>query len=153
MCSQRLAKTGVHRRPVARRVCIPTPSTETPVDESKLTRVATILEQTLDGDRLMSLGRQTGFMKRSRTVTADALANALVTAMATQEINTIADFHRFFVEHSGRDVRYKPLHLQLSKAGFAAFMKEVLGLMLNEFVTRVLRPIPSSVLQLFEDGG
>jgi len=76
---------------------------------------------------------------------------ALITAFSTRRINTIADLHRFFVEHTGQHIAYKPLHAQLSKPEFAVFMRRVLGRMLDELARRALRPISPSVLGKFDD--
>jgi len=121
------------------------------MDDRELTRAAAILEETLSPSQLMRLGKTTGFTKRVRTITPDSLALALITAMASRRINTIADLHRFYVEHTGRNIEYKPLHDQLSKPEFAKFMHAVLTRMLQRLVSRALRPISAGVLNLFND--
>lgn len=121
------------------------------MDKGQLIRMETVLREALSPERLVALGREVKFAKRLRAATPDAVASALITAMATRQIRTIADLHRFFVEHTGQDIHYKPLHLQLSKPEFSEFMARVLGALLGALATRVLRPLSGSVLGLFDD--
>ena len=121
------------------------------MDKRELIRLEKTLKQALQPERLVRLGFETGFVERMRTATPDAVASATVTAMATRNVKSIADLHRYFVEHTGRDIKYKPLHDQLSKPGFADFMSTMLEVLLGELAGRVLRTLPGSVLEQFDD--
>ena len=121
------------------------------MDKSEFIRLERILKRALQPEKLLKLGLETGFVERLRTATPDAVASAVISAMATRQVASIADLHRYFVEHTKRDIRYKPLHDQLSKSSFAEFMAAVLETLLGDLTTRVLRPLPDSVLQQFDD--
>ena len=54
-------------------------------------------------------------------------------------VGAIADIHRAFNALCGRHVQYKPFHNQLSKPGFATFVRLMLSRLLNELACDVLR--------------
>lgn len=115
------------------------------------TTLARRLQATLSQASLTSIGRDTGFTKRLREVTPVRLVVSLITAMATQRVETLADLLRAFNAMTGRSVQYKPFHNQLAKAAFPDFMKAVFEHLLGELTLRVLAPLPGTCLRQFED--
>ncbi|MFT6920428.1 MAG: hypothetical protein ACJA2G_003077 [Cognaticolwellia sp.] len=48
---------------------------------------------------------------------------SLTTALGDKSVNTIADFHCYFVKLTENDVQYKPFHNQMNKPEFTHLMK------------------------------
>lgn len=119
--------------------------------KKKLITAATKLRNVLKTETLRALGRSTGLTKRMREVTPDRFALSLICALAMGKVNSLADVLRSFNALTGRAVRYKPFHNQLSKKEFPVFMGSVCKTMLGELVGKVLQPVPKSVLAAFDD--
>lgn len=100
-------------------------------------------------DTLNELGKRTRLCQREREVTPFRLALSLIESFASGRVHCIADLHRGFNALCDGTVRYKPFHNQLSKRGFAVFMRALLSRMLNELAVQVLRFEPSSPFNRF----
>ena len=72
---------------------------------------------------LNELGKATRLCRREREATPFRLMLALLESFATGALDSIADIHRAFNALCERQMRYKPFHNQLSKPGFALFMR------------------------------
>lgn len=75
-----------------------------------------------DVDRI---ARETGLMKRKREITPLALLVACLSTLGVSKVQWLADILRTFNRFTGKGVRYKPFHNQLSKPGFALFLQEM----------------------------
>ena len=106
------------------------------MNTSKLITVASRLKKSLQKQAITRLGREVGFTQRLREVTPHRLAVTLVSAMAAQRVETIADILRAFNCLTGSSVQYKPFHNQLSKSELPAFMKGVFTSQLEELAVR-----------------
>ena len=121
------------------------------MDKQQSSRVEGKLKSVLNEGVITRLGFSTGFTERLRVMTPYRVALAIIGALATQQVETIADIARKFTSMTGLPVSYKPFHNQLSKPEFAEFMRQVLCHLLGELVVQVLEPLPGSPLELFDD--
>lgn len=121
------------------------------MNERHVTRVAGQLKQALGEDELTRLGRETGFTERLRNVTPFRLTVALVGAMASRSVETIADLQRSFHAVTGRSVKYKPFHNQLAKESFPVFMLAVFEGLLGRLAVQTLAPVRGQALSSFKD--
>ncbi len=121
------------------------------MNAAELIKTHEMIQGVMDQTTLNDLGREVGFMVRKRTATAYRLALTLVSALATQKVETIADLQRAFVRLTGADMAYKPFHLRLAKPAFAEFMRRVAGLFVDHLVVEALEAIPGSKLEKFTD--
>lgn len=122
-----------------------------PLKQPQLTEMARRVKEALDPQVLKRLGESSGFVERERIVTAEALAVALLCALACGRVETLADLHRSYMAMTGRPLRYKPFHNQLAKPQFPEFMQRVLMHLVASLAMRVLAPVPGSVLSRFSD--
>lgn len=119
--------------------------------DRQTTTLARRLQRALRSDLVTQLGRETGFSKRLREVTPLRLLVSLVTALAVQQVQSLADLLRAFNAMTDRSVQYKPFHNQLSKVAFPVFMKASFEHLLSELSLRVLAPLPGNALRQFDD--
>jgi hypothetical protein len=97
----------------------------------------------------MRLARKSGFCQRMRVVPPHEVVIAVITAMATQNTETIADVQRTFNRLTDRDAPYKPFHKKLAKPSFAEFMRQVVCHLLGELVLEALAPAGQNALSMF----
>ena len=99
--------------------------------------------------RLNEMGKSTGLCRREREVTPWRLMLSLVEAFSSSTVESIADLQRAFNALCETEVKYKPFHNQLSKAGFPKFMRAVLCHVLDDLACKVLRMTPESPFTRF----
>lgn len=121
------------------------------MNRKKLTTIAKRLSWALSWHEVTRIGWRTRFVERLRDVTPHRLALCLVSTLASQRVETIADLLRAFNRLAGTSVQYKPFHNQLSKPSFPRFMEGVFKHLLEQLVLRVLKPVPGSILGQFDD--
>ena len=92
------------------------------------------LNEALDPDTLDALGKQTGFCHRQRRLSPHQLLLCLVTTMACEKTETIADIQRRCVEWTKQDMSYRALYAQLSRATFPVFMRQALSQLLRQSI-------------------
>ena len=122
-----------------------------PVSETHFSEVSSKFKAALAEATMTRLGKQSGFTDRLRDITPARLALTMLTAMSSNDVETLADLQRMFVAMTGVQISYKPFHNQLSKPEFADFMRQVLEHMLGTLAMSVLRPIAGSPLAQFTD--
>jgi Transposase DDE domain len=98
---------------------------------------------------ITELGRKTGFFKRARKMTPMKMVMSLMSCFAGGQSTTLADVQRSYNALSPEPMAYKPFHNQLSKAGFARFMRELAAHVLSELVVEVLKPGRAGLLAEF----
>ena len=98
------------------------------------------IKRVLSPTRLNDLGRRVGFCYRERLITPYRLVLSLLASHATGSVETLADIQRQFNALFGTTVAYKPFHNQLAKRSFKDFMREVLDVILQQWVVGVLQP-------------
>ncbi len=115
--------------------------------------VSTVVQRfkrTFDEASLNELGKAARLCRREREATPYRLMLALLEAFSSATLDSIADIHRAFNALCERQMRYKPFHNQLAKAGFPVFMRLMLTRLLNELAGEVLRFSPDSPFARFE---
>ena len=113
----------------------------------------TVTEQfkrTFKESTLNAMGKASRLCQREREVTPWRLMLALVEAFSNATVDSIADIQRTFNALCGTQVRYKPFHNQLVKAGFAKFMRAAFCHLLDELACNVLRFTPDSPFSKFK---
>lgn len=85
-----------------------------------------------------TLGRAVRFSHRERVITPYRLALSLLASCATMRVGSLADIQRCFNALFGTQVAYKPFHNQLAKWRFGDFMRELVSVILTQWVVRIL---------------
>lgn len=104
-----------------------------------LSKIVGQFKRVLSPETLNGLGRAVRLCHRERLITPYRLALSCLASCATMRVETLADIQRTFNALFGSSVAYKPFHNQLAKCQFGGFMRELVGLMLEHWVVRVLR--------------
>lgn len=115
-----------------------------------LSNIGRRLTRVLSAERVNGLGRAVRFCQRERIITLYRLALSLLASCATMRVQTLADVHRNVSALFSSTVAYKPFHNQLAKSRFGEFMRELVALMLEHWVMRVLRAAPGGAFAEFE---
>jgi hypothetical protein len=103
------------------------PAKEAALSLAELTKSRDVLAHVLSIAGVNQLGRETGQAKRLRTVTPHRLILAIVSALAGERVESLADLLRTFNHQNGVRVAYKPFYNRLARTGFEAFMRESIG--------------------------
>lgn len=107
-------------------------------------------KRTFDEASLNELGKATQLCRRERDATPYRLMLTLIEAFAVGTLDSIADIHRAFNALCDKQIRYKPFHNQLSKRGFALFVRLMLSRLLNELACDVLQFSSNSPFSRFQ---
>ena len=113
--------------------------------------IAKTLLRVFHEEEVDRIARESGLMKRKRTITPLELLVACLSSLSGPKIQWLADILRAFNRFTGKTVRYKPFHNQLSKPGFSVFLQELVCCALNVLTVRVLKPASGSALEKFKD--
>src|SRR5712692_6664224 len=135
---------GLPHQPV-RRLPLSTLST------TELIKVRDALARTLSGDDVNQLGRDTGQAKRLRTVTPHRLFLAIVSALASAHVESLADLLRTFNYQNGVTVAYKAFYNRLARLGFATFMRGMFGRLVERLRLQTLTPDGDRAIARFKD--
>ena len=92
------------------------------------------LNDALAPEILDTLGKQTGFCQRQRLLSPHQLFLCLVTTMACEKTETIADIQRRCVEWTQQDMTYRALYAQLSREAFPIFLRQALSQLLRQWI-------------------
>ena len=84
---------------------------------TELTKVRDVLARALSVEAVNQLGRDTGQAVRLRTVTPHRLFLAVVSALASGHVASLADLLRAFNYHNGVHVAYKAFYNRLAGSG------------------------------------
>jgi len=112
------------------------------------------------GEKLMAVlgdgavekvARRCGFLRRRRDVAPAALLVACISALGAGTAMWLADILRAFNAFTGKAIRYKPFHNQISKPKFPNFVHAILEELLAKFTAPVLEGLPRSKLAQFEE--
>lgn len=113
--------------------------------------MANALRRVFGEDELDQIARDTGLMRRKRSITPLGLLTACLSTLGVGKVQWLADILRTFNRFTGNTTRYKPFHKQLAKPGFAEFLRTVVNRALRELTVRVLEPLDDSHIAIFED--
>lgn len=118
---------------------------------AELTKVRDALAGALSIDEVNQLGRDTGQAIRLRTVTPHRLFLAVVSALATARVESLADLLRAFNHQQDVTVAYKAFYNRLARVGFAAFMRGMLARLLDRLRLETLTPEGERAVARFRD--
>src|SRR5260221_14195755 len=103
------------------------PAKEAAMSPTELIKVRDALARALSVVDVNQLGRDTGQAVRLRTVTPHRLFLAVVSALASTRVESLADLLRAFNHQQGVEVAYKAFYNRLARVGFARFMRAMLA--------------------------
>ena len=106
-------------------------------------------KRTFSQSTLNEMGKAARLCQREREVTPWRLMLTLIESFSSATVDSIADIQRTFNALCETEVRYKPFHNQLVKAGFPQFVRSVLCRLLDELACNVLRFTPESPFARF----
>jgi Transposase DDE domain len=118
---------------------------------TELIKVRDALARALSGDEVNQLGRDTGQATRLRTVTPHRLFLAVVSALASAQVESLADLLRAFNYQNGVTVAYKAFYNRLARVGFATFMREMLARLVERLSAQTLTPAGRVAVARFTD--
>ena len=95
--------------------------------------------------------RRCGFLRRRREIAPVALLVASISALGAGAASWLADILRAFNAFTGKAVRYKPFHNQISKTKFPVFVHAILEQLLAKLTGPVLEGVPKDKLARFEE--
>ena len=93
------------------------------MDHGHLSMVADKFQWVFSELLLNACGKEAKFCRRERLITPFRLGLALTATSASQQVETLADFHRGFNALWGTQVSYEAFYKQLAKPQFAAFAR------------------------------
>ncbi len=121
------------------------------MSKTDLSEMAAVLKAALSVRDINELGRQTGQSQRLRVVTPFRLVLALVGAMSSGRVESIADLLREFNFQNETTTAYKAFYNRLARPAFAEFMRHMFSRLLGGLALRTLEPEAGSALSAFED--
>jgi hypothetical protein len=118
---------------------------------TELTKVRDALAGALSVDAVNRLGLDTGQAERLRTVTPHRLFLAIVSALASAHVESLADLLRTFNYQHGGHVAYKAFYNRLARVGFATFMRGMCGRLVERLRLQTLTPEGERAVARFTD--
>jgi len=118
---------------------------------TELTKVRDALAGAFSVDEVNQLGRETGQAVRLRRVTPHRLLLAVVAALASGRVESLADLLRAFNHQHGDVVAYKAFYNRLARVGFAQFMRAMLTRLLARLRIETLTPEGDRAVSRFRD--
>jgi len=110
------------------------------LSRTELTRLSHALACALSVDAVNRLGLDTGQAERLRTVTPHRLFLAMVSALGSGHVESLADLLRAFNYQHGVHVAYKAFYNRLARVGFATFMRGMLARLIEHLRLETLTP-------------
>ncbi len=117
----------------------------------ELTKFRDLLARALSVDDINQLGRDTGQTQRLRTVTPHRLFLAVVSALASVHVESLADLLRTFNYQNGVHVAYKAFYNRLARVGFARFMHQMCARLIDRLALQTLTPEGQTAVARFKD--
>jgi hypothetical protein len=117
----------------------------------ELTRLSHTLARALSIDDVNQIGRDTRQAQRLRTVTPHRLFLAVVSTLGSGRVESLADLLRAFNHQNGVEVAYKAFYNRLARAGFAAFMQQMLARLIAQLRLDTLTPDGDRAVARFAD--
>lgn len=121
------------------------------MNRSHVTRFSRALRSVLGFLPLVKRSREAGHCRRLRDITPQRLVCALLEALGSLRVTTIADILRTFNSQTGLATRYKPFHKRLAQPEFPLFMRELYIDLLRKLSQNVLRASDRGQLGHFKD--
>jgi IS4 transposase len=109
------------------------------------------LTEVLSDAEVEKVARRCGFLQRRRRIAPAALLIACISTLGAGTAAWLADILRAFNAFTGKAVRYKPFHNQLSKQKFPIFIHAILERALAKLTAPVLESLPKGKLAQFSE--
>jgi len=110
-----------------------------------------MLARALSDEEVNQLGRDTGQAIRLRTVTPHRLFLAVVSALASAHVESLADLLRAFNYQNGVQVAYKAFYNRLARIGFTTFMRGMFERLVERLSLQILTPEDRVAAARFKD--
>jgi hypothetical protein len=111
----------------------------------------TALARALSIDDVNQLGRDTKQSERLRTVTPHRLFLSTIAGLAGGTVESIADLLREFNHQNDVTVAYKAFYNRLARPGFAKFMRQMFGRLVERLSIQTLTPEGHTAVARFKD--
>src|SRR5215470_6552334 len=108
------------------------------MDHGQLSMIADKFQWVFSEALLNACGKDVKFCRRQRVITPFRLGLALTAICASQQVETIADFHCGFNALFGTTVTYKAFYNQVAKPHFAAFARTMTERLVSDMTLKVL---------------
>src|SRR5256884_7562663 len=111
---------------------------EFPMDHGQLSMAADKFQWVFSESLLNACGKEAKLCRRQRVITPFRLGLALTATCASQQVETIADFHCGFNALFGTTITYKAFYNQVAKPHFADFARTMTERLISEMTLKVL---------------
>jgi hypothetical protein len=111
----------------------------------------TALARALSVEDVNQLGRDTRQSVRLRTVTPHRLFLSIIAGLAGGTVESIADLLREFNHQNDVTVAYKAFYNRLARPGFATFMRQMFGRLVERLCIQTLAPEGHTAVSQFKD--
>lgn len=108
------------------------------VDEKQIMTAASKFQKVFRESDLNALGKKLGLCVRERTITPFRLALSVVTSLACNAVESLADLQRDFNALTEANIGYKAFYNQLAKEEFPAMMLSMVSLTIKQMSLNVL---------------
>src|SRR2546429_2480616 len=108
------------------------------MDHGQLSMIADKVQWVFSEALLNACGKEAKLCRRQRVITPFRLGLALTATCASQQVETIADFHCGFNALFGTTVTYKAFYNQLAKPHFADFARTMAERLISDMTLKVL---------------
>ena len=109
------------------------------VNQERVMATAAKFQKVFSRSELNAIGKEVGLCERERTITPFKLSLSVVTSLACNEVESLADLQRDFnalIDDAG--IGYKAFYNQLAKPGFAEMMFSLTPLAIKQLTFNVL---------------
>src|SRR5438128_6362924 len=113
------------------------PPKECQMDHEQLSMVADKFQWVFSALLLNTCGKEAKFCRRVRLITPFRLGLALTATSASQQVETLTDFHRGFHALWGTQVSYEAFYKQLAKPQFAEFARTLSERLISDMSLKV----------------
>jgi hypothetical protein len=108
------------------------------MNQQQLTIMAHKFQSVLDADVLNERGEQLGFCQRQRLITPLRFGLSVIASMATEQVASLAAFHRQFNDLWDGESTYKAFYNQVLKASCGEFLRTSLCDIMGKLTWKVL---------------
>ena len=108
------------------------------MDKEGIMAAAAKFQKVFSESDLNALGKEIGLCERERTINPFKLALSIVTSLACNQVESLADLQRDFNALSETKIGYKAFYNQLAKAEFPEMMLAITSLAIKQMSFNVL---------------
>jgi hypothetical protein len=108
------------------------------MDKERIMATAVAFQKVFSERDLNALGKEIGLCERERSITPFKLGLSIVTSLACNQVESLADLQRDFNALIETEIGYKAFYNQLAKAEFPEMMRAVTSLAIKQMSFNVL---------------